>query len=121
MKKIFLLLYLFSNIAFATWTFVGKGDASDIFYEYESVQKEGNLITANIFINFKERQSNGELSALYKIKFECGNNNEILLMHARIFSEAGLKNLISEASGEVKMPSSSKSPFQTLYKFLCHL
>jgi hypothetical protein len=120
-KLLSILLILFVNPAFATWTFIGRGDASDIFYEYESIKKEGNIITTFVYIRFTERQKTGELSSLYQIKFECGKDSEMLLTYAKIFSDAELKNLISEASGEIKIPASSKSPFQTLYKFLCHL
>lgn len=122
MKKIlFILCLLFADTAFATWTFIGRGGASDVFYEYESIKREGNIITSFVYVRFNERQKTGELSSLYQIKFECGKDSEMLLTYGKSFSDAELKNLISEWSGEIKTPASSKSPFQTLYKFLCHL
>ena len=122
MKKIlFILCLLFADTAFATWTFIDRGGASDIFYEYESIKREGNIITSFVYVRFNERQKTGELSSLYQIKFECGKDSEMLLTYAKSFSDAELKNLIVEWSGEIKIPARSKSPFQTLYKFLCHL
>lgn len=116
-----ILLCLFANNAFATWTFVGKNNVGNVFYEYESVKKDGDLINVAVYIDYNQKQASGEMSGLYQVKFQCGKSNELMLTYAKLFSDIGLRNFISEASGEMKMDPGSSSPFATLYKFLCHL
>jgi hypothetical protein len=120
-KYLLISLCLFANTAFATWTFVGKNNVGTIFYEYESVKKDGDLISVTLYIDFNKRQETGEMSGLYHMKFQCGKANEVIVTYAKLFNDIGLRNFISEASGEMKLDPGSNSPYTTLYKFLCHL
>lgn len=119
MNKILLVsLCLFANSAFATWTFLDKNDVANVYYEYESVKKEGNSYTAFIYIEFNKQQ-NLTKSGLYQIKFECGSNQYIGL-RASEYGESGLKNLINEDLKETQ-PETMTPFIVKLSKFLCHL
>jgi len=120
-KILFILCLLFVDTAFATWTYVGSNNVGNVFYEYESVKKDGNLISAFMYVDFKQRQPAGEMSAIYQFQLECGKGSEMLITNIKIYSDNGLKNFIREDSGSEKLDTGSNSLFQTLYKFLCHL
>ena len=111
MKKIlFILCLLFADTAFATWTYVGKNNAGTLFYEYESVKKDGDLITVFVYTDFNIRQSAGEISALYQATFRCSKPDEVHLIYAKIFKDSGLRDFISEESGNQKFEVNSSSP-----------
>jgi len=112
---------LFLDTAFATWTFVGKNNVGTVFYEYESVKKDGDLITVFVHTDFNSRQSAGEMSALYQITFQCIKPDEVRLIYAKLFKDPGLKNFISEESGNMKLELNSSSPFKPLFNLQCHL
>ena len=122
MKKIlFILCLLFADAAFATWTFVGKNSTGNIFYEYESVKKDGDLITVFAYVDFNNRQAANEMSAIYLITFRCSKPDEVHLIYAKLFKESGLRDFISEESGNQKFEVNSSSPLKPLINLQCHL
>ena len=122
MKKIlFILCLLFADTAFATWTFVGKNNVGTIFYEYESVKKDGDLITVFAYVDFNTRQAANEMSAIYQITFLCSKPDEVHLIYAKIFKDSGLRDFISEESGDLKFEVNSSSPFKPLVNLQCRL
>jgi len=120
-RLLFILLCLFANTAFATWTFVGKNNVGNVFYEYESVKKDGDLITVFVYCDFNNRQPAGEMSAISEITFKCSKPEEAHLISIKIFKDPGLRNFISEASGDMKLDINSSSPFKPLINLQCHL
>ena len=123
MKKIlFILCLLFADTAFATWTFVAKNNLGNLFYEYESVKKNGDLITVFVYCDFNTRQPvTDEMSGIYQITFLCSKPDEVHLIYAKLFKDSGLKNFISEASGDMKLEVNSNSLFKPLINLQCHL
>ena len=122
MKKIlFILCLLFADAAFATWTFVGKNSTGNIFYEYESVKKDGDLITVFAYVDFNNRQAANEMSAIYQITFRCSKPDEVHLIYAKLFKESGLRDFISEESGNHKFEVNSSSPLKPLINLQCRL
>jgi|LakMenEpi03Aug12_release.lakeMendotaPanAssembly.Ray.scaffolds.fasta_scaffold2013791_1 hypothetical protein len=120
-KYLLISLCLFANTAFATWTFVGKNNVGTIFYEYESVKKDGDLITVFVYTDFNIRQSAGEISALYQVTFRCSKPDEVNLTYAKLFKDSGLRDFISEESGNQKLEVNSSSPLKPLINLQCRL
>ena len=68
-----LLLVSISTTAMAEWTMVQTGDAGNMYIDFDTLQRSGDLVTVLTLNDYSEPQQKEELSAQFKELHDCRN------------------------------------------------
>jgi hypothetical protein len=68
-----LVLVLISSKAFAEWTMIQTNDDGNMLIDFETLQKNENLITVSTLNDYYVRQAKGEMSSEWREVHDCKN------------------------------------------------
>lgn len=68
-----LILVSISATAMAEWTLIQTSDNGNMYIDFDSLQKNGDLVTVSTLNDYSEPQQKDELSAQFKELHDCRN------------------------------------------------
>lgn len=71
MNKILMVLILISTPAAAEWTMIQTGDNENVYVDFDSLQKQGNLVTVTTLNDYNFKQQKKELSTQFTELHDC--------------------------------------------------
>jgi len=70
-NKILMVLILISTPAAAEWTMIQTGDNENVYVDFDSLQKQGNLVTVTTLNDYNFKQQKKELSTQFTELHDC--------------------------------------------------
>jgi len=70
-NKILMVLILISTPAAAEWTMIQTGDNENVYVDFDSLQKQGNLVTVSTLNDYNFKQQKNELSTQFTELHDC--------------------------------------------------
>lgn len=97
MNKILLVLILIATPAAAEWTMIQTGDNENVYVDFDSLQKQDNLVTVSTLNDYNFKQQRNELSTQFTELHDC-KHKKFKALSLSYYSENMAKGNVIDAS-----------------------
>ena len=129
MTKIVLIILtiLFNNTAIAEWSYLGRPPLGDFYYDKTSINKAGDLMTVNTYLNIMDKRRTKPLSGQSVATINC-KEKTFNITNPIYFGGYDLKgpyighnpNGVSNNAGFSPIPKGNETPIAMLYSTYCN-
>lgn len=95
-NKFLMVLILISTPAAAEWTMIQTGDNENVYVDFDTLQKSGNLVTVSTLNDYSFAQQKKELSTQFTELHDC-KHKKFKALSISYFSENMAKGNVIEA------------------------
>ena len=96
-NKFLIVLFLISTPAAAEWTMIQTSDNENVYVDFDTLQKNGNLVTVSTLNDYYLTQQKKELSTQFTELYDC-KHKKFKALSISHYSENMAKGNIIEAS-----------------------
>jgi hypothetical protein len=95
-NKFLMVLFLISTPVAAEWTMIQTGDNENVYVDFDTLQKSGNLVTVSTLNDYSFAQQKKELSTQFTELHDC-KHKKFKALSISYFSENMAKGNVIEA------------------------